>query len=112
YIVGMMGLLVVPGRDNPELAIFEVADTVLPAFAAGIVMAGIMAALMSTADALLLQAGAIASQDWWARFSHRIMSERTSVSVSRATILVLAVIAVALAIVEPPGVFDIVVFAT
>src|SRR5699024_7787705 len=87
YIVGMMGLLVVPGLDNPELAIFEVADTVLSAFAVGIVMAAIMGAIMSTADALLLQAGTIASQDLWARFFQRKMSERTSVNVSRATIL-------------------------
>lgn len=112
YIVGMVGLLVVPGLENPELAIFEVADTVLPAFAVGIVMAAIMGAIMSTADALLLQAGTIASQDLWARFFQRTMSERTSVNVSRATILLLAVIAVALAITEPPGVFDVVVFAT
>src|SRR5699024_8335588 len=112
YIVGMIGLLVVPGLDNPELAIFEVADTVLPAFAVGIVMAAIMGAIMSTADALLLQAGTIASQDLWARFVQRRMTERTSVNVSRATILLLAVIAVVLAITEPPGVFDVVVFAT
>ncbi|GAA2039052.1 sodium/proline symporter PutP [Yaniella flava] len=112
YIVGMMGILIVPGLDNPELAIFEVADTVLPTFAVGIVMAAIMGAIMSTADALLLQAGTIASQDLWARFFGRSMSERTSVNVSRLTILLLAVIAVVLAIAEPPGVFDIVVFAT
>ena len=112
YIVGMMAILIVPGLDNPELAIFEVADTVLPTFAVGIVMAAIMGAIMSTADALLLQAGTIASQDLWARFFGRSMSERTSVNVSRLTILLLAVIAVVLAIAEPPGVFDIVVFAT
>ncbi|NWN88210.1 MAG: sodium/proline symporter [Micrococcaceae bacterium] len=112
YIVGMMGILIVPGLDNPELAIFEVADTVLPTFAVGIVMAAIMGAIMSTADALLLQAGTIASQDLWARFFGRSMSERASVNVSRLTILLLAVIAVVLAIAEPPGVFDIVVFAT
>lgn len=112
YIVGMMGILIVPGLDNPELAIFEVADTVLPTFAVGIVMAAIMGAIMSTADALLLQAGTIASQDLWARFIRRTLSERASVNVSRVTILLLAVIAVVLAITEPPGVFDIVVFAT
>lgn len=112
YIVGMIGILIVPGLENPELAIFEVASTVLPAFAVGIVMAAIMGAIMSTADALLLQAGTIASQDLWARFFQRTMSERTSVNVSRITILLLAAIAVALAITEPPGVFDVVVFAT
>lgn len=112
YIVGMMGILIVPGLDNPELAIFEVADTVLPTFAVGIVMAAIMGAIMSTADALLLQAGTIASQDLWARFFQRNMTEKTSVNISRITIILLALIAVILAITEPPGVFDVVVFAT
>src|SRR5699024_10899993 len=112
YIVGMMGLPVVPCLDNPELAIFEVADTVLPAVAVGIVMAAIMGAIKSTADALLLQSGTIASQDLLTRFVRQTISERNSLNVSRALILLLAVIAFALAIVEPPGVFDIVVFAT
>lgn len=112
YLVGMTAILIVPGLENPELAIFEVADTVLPTFAVGIVMAAIMGAIMSTADALLLQAGTIASQDIWARFFQRSMSERTSVNVSRITIILLAVIATILAITEPPGVFDVVVFAT
>lgn len=112
YLVGMTAILIVPGLENPELAIFEVADTVLPTFAVGIVMAAIMGAIMSTADALLLQAGTIASQDIWARFFQRSMNERTSVNVSRITIILLAVIATILAITEPPGVFDVVVFAT
>lgn len=112
YLVGMMGLLIVPDLDNPELAIFEVADTVLPAFALGVVMAAIMAAIMSTADALLLQAGTIASQDLWGRFRKKTMDERTSVTISRVTVLAIAVIGLILAIAQPPGVFDIVVFAT
>ncbi|WP_109473692.1 sodium/proline symporter [Ornithinimicrobium cavernae] len=112
YLIGMMGLLVVPNLDNPELAIFEVAETVLPSFALGVVMAAIMAAIMSTADALLLQAGTIASHDLWGRFRKKKMDERTAVTVSRITVLLLAVVGTILAITEPPGVFDIVVFAT
>lgn len=112
YLIGMMGLVIVPNLDNPELAIFEVAATVLPSFALGIVMAAIMAAIMSTADALLLQAGTIASHDLWGRFRKQKSDERTSVTISRITVLALAVIGTILAITEPPGVFDIVVFAT
>ncbi|GGK79650.1 sodium/proline symporter [Ornithinimicrobium pekingense] len=112
YLIGMMALVIVPNLDNPELAIFEVAATVLPSFALGIVMAAIMAAIMSTADALLLQAGTIASHDLWGRFRKGAVDERSSVNVSRITVLVLGVIGVVLAITEPPGVFSIVVFAT
>ncbi|GAA4283654.1 sodium/proline symporter [Brevibacterium daeguense] len=111
YLVGMMGLLIVPNIDNPELAIFEVAQTVLPSFAVGIVMAAIMAAIMSTADSLLLQAGTIASQDLGGTLL-RNLSEKTAVNISRAVILVLAIVGLIIAIIQPPGVFDIVVFAT
>ncbi|MGQ7787435.1 sodium/proline symporter [Nesterenkonia sp. PF2B19] len=112
YLVGMMALLIVPNLDDPEMAIFSVAETVLPSFAVGLVMAAIMAAIMSTADALLLQAGTIASQDLWGRFVQKNMSERSAVAVSRLTILILAVIGLVLAMTRPPGVFDVVVFAT
>lgn len=112
YFIGMMGLVILPNLDDPEMAIFEVAEAVLPGFALGIVMAAIMAAIMSTADALLLQAGTIASHDLWGRFRKGEVSERTSVTISRLTVVVLGVVGVVLAITEPPGVFDIVVFAT
>ncbi|KAA9393331.1 sodium/proline symporter [Kocuria coralli] len=111
YIIGMLSLLIVPNLDNPELAIFQVAETVLPPVAVGIVMAAIMAAIMSTADALLLQAGTIASHDLWARFTKSV-NPKTSVNVSRLTVLLLAVVGLVLAMARPPGVFSIVVFAT
>lgn len=112
YLVGMMALLIVPALDNPEMAIFEVSQTVLPPFAVGLVMAAIMAAIMSTADSLLLQTGTIASQDLWGRFIKKDLDERTAVNVSRVAILIVALIGLGFALIRPPGVFDIVVFAT
>ena len=50
------------------MAIFQVAGTLLPAAVTGLVMAAIMAAIMSTADSLLLQTGSIASRDLFERF--------------------------------------------
>lgn len=112
YLIGMMGLLIVPNLDNPEMAIMEIAYTVLPPFAVGLVMAAIMAAIMSTADSLLLQTGTIAAHDIIGRFFKRDMTEKTAVRVSRYTILVVALIGLSFALIRPPGVFEIVVFAT
>ena len=112
YIIGMMGLLIVPNLDDPEMAIFEVSQTVLPPFALGLVMAAIMAAIMSTADSLLLQTGTIVSQDLWRRFVAKNLGERASVSISRVAILIVALIGLAIALARPPGVFEVVVFAT
>lgn len=94
------------------MAIMEIAYTVLPPFAVGLVMAAIMAAIMSTADSLLLQTGTIPAHDLIGRFLKRDMDERTAVKVSRYTILVVAIIGLVFALIRPPGVFEIVVFAT
>lgn len=111
YLIGMFALLIVPNLDNPELAIFEVAQVVLPPFAVGIVMAAIMAAIMSTADSILLQAGTIASQDLGGTLIKNL-SEKAAVNISRLVILVIAIAGLILAMWQPPGVFDLVVFAT
>jgi Na+/proline symporter len=75
-------------------------------------MAAIMAAIMSTADSLLLQTGSIASRDIYERFINPRASERQMVMVSRALVSAVAIIGYLVALVEPPTVFSIVIFAT
>ena len=112
YIVGILAILILPGLDDPEMAIFEVAGQLLPAAVTGLVMAAIMAAIMSTADSLLLQTGSIASRDLYERFINPQASEKQMVMVSRGLVLAIAVIGYVVALVEPPTVFSIVIFAT
>ncbi len=112
YLVGILAILILPGLDDPEMAVFQVADKLLPAAATGLVMAAIMAAIMSTADSLLLQTGSIASRDLYERFINPNASERQMVMVSRGLVLAIAVIGYVVALVEPPTVFSIVIFAT
>jgi sodium/proline symporter len=112
YLVGILAILILPGLEDPEMAIFEVAGLLLPAAATGLVMAAIMAAIMSTADSLLLQTGSIASRDLYERFINPKATERQMVMVSRALVLAIAVIGYVVALVEPPTVFGIVIFAT
>ncbi len=112
YLVGILAILILPGLEDPEMAIFEVAGLLLPAAVTGLVMAAIMAAIMSTADSLLLQTGSIASRDLYERFINPQASEKQMVLVSRALVLVIAVIGYLVALIEPPSVFGIVIFAT
>ena len=112
YLVGIFAILILPGLDDPEMAIFQVASQLLPAAVTGLVMAAIMAAIMSTADSLLLQTGSIASRDIYERFINPKASERQMVMVSRALVFAVAVIGYFIALVEPPTVFSIVIFAT
>ncbi len=112
YLIGTFALVILPELNDSEQAIFQVAQTVLPSFAVGIVMAAVMAAIMSTADALLLQASTIAAKDIMARFFLPAMTERQMVLISRAMVLLIAVAGIGLVIWQPPAVFSLVIFAT
>lgn len=112
YIIGILALLIIPSGTDPELAIFVTAQELLPAFALGLVMGGIMAAIMSTADSILLQTGSIAARDIYHRFINPRMNDRQMVWVSRLIVLAIGAVGYLVAIFEPPAVFAVVVFAT
>ena len=112
YVAGICAIVLLPGLDDPELAIFQAASVLLPAAATGLVMAAIMAAIMSTADSLLLQTGSIAARDLYERFVNSNATEKQMVRVSRGLVVAIAVAGYTVALIEPPTVFSIVVFAT
>lgn len=112
YIVGILAILILPDLSDPEMAIFQAASTLLPAAVTGLVMAAIMAAIMSTADSLLLQTGSIASRDLYERFINPDASEKQMVMVSRGLVLLISIIGYGVALYEPPTVFGIVIFTT
>jgi len=112
YLIGLFAIAIVPGLADPEMAIFEVGTKLLSPILIGFVMAAIMAAIVSTADSLLLQAGSIASRDIYQRFINPKATEKEMILYSRVLILIIAIIAAIVAIFRPPGVFKLVVFVT
>ncbi|MCZ6643344.1 MAG: sodium/proline symporter [Gammaproteobacteria bacterium] len=112
YLVGILAIVILPSLNDPELAIFNVAEKLLPPAITGVVMAAIMAAIMSTADSLLLQTGSVASRDIYQRFINKQASERQMIWVSRALVLAIGIVGYLIALLEPPTVFGIVVFTT
>ena len=112
YLLGIFAILILPELKDPEMAIFLVAEKLLPAAVTGLVMAAIMAAIMSTADSLLLQTGSIAARDIYERFINPNASEKQMIWVSRLLVILIAVVGYFVALVEPPSVFNIVIFAT
>lgn len=112
YIVGILAIVAIPTLADPEMAIFEMAYLLLPAILVGFVMAAIMAAIMSTADSLLLQSGSIASRDIYQRFINPKATDKQMVWASRVLVLAIGIIGIIVALVQPPGVFALVVFAS
>ncbi|MCI8478639.1 MAG: sodium/proline symporter [Oscillospiraceae bacterium] len=81
------------------------------ALVAGIVLAGILASTMSTADSQLLTASSSVSQDLLQDFLHIKMNPKTSMLAARGTVIAIAIIGIVLAWDPQSSVFTIVSFA-
>ena len=84
---------------------------VLGVIVAGLIMSGILARTMSTADSQLLAASSSISQDLLKDVFHLKISDKASLIAARITVLVIAVMGVFMAIDPNSSVFGIVSFA-
>jgi sodium/proline symporter len=111
YSVSKAGAIAVLEGSNSETIIVKIADLlsqygILPALLAGIILAGILASTMSTADSQLLAASSAISSD--------LLGEKLKgkgILAARITLLIMSVIAVILARDPNSSVFSIVSFA-
>ncbi|MFH2010496.1 MAG: sodium/proline symporter [bacterium] len=116
--IGLVGRAHVPGsldlpKADPEAIYPVVASMHLPAWAFGLVVASIFAAILSTADSQLLVAASCVVRDLGQQTlaRGRALSQRRLVAWSRAAVLVLLAAAVVLGIAVPGLIFTLVLFA-
>ena len=123
-LIGAIGLGMTAAGVIPELTTSGSSETIivsiahrlssfgfLPALLAGLILSGIMASTMSTADSQLLAASSSVSQDILAGFFGMKLTNKQLLRVARASLLVIAVIGVFLAWNPDSSVFRIVSFA-
>lgn len=111
YILGLMGILMLPNIADPEMVVVTLAYELLPTILAAIVLVAIMSAIMSTADAQLMLMGTMLGRDIYQRYINKNATDRQLMNVSRACVLAVGIISVIVALIQPPGVFAIVVFS-
>lgn len=111
YLLGMMGIILLPNLSDPEMVIPELAYMVFPGVLAALMLVALMAAVLSTADSLLMQAGSILSKDVYEKFINPKATEKQMVVVSRLLVLAVAIVGYIVAVNEPPTVFGIIIFA-
>jgi len=110
---------VVPSYDGnaaAEAVIVDIANVIssygyIPSCVAGIILAGILASTMSTADSQLLAAASGISQNIVQEFFKVKLSEKASIWLARFSVLAISVVAVFLAMNPNSSVFRIVSFA-
>ena len=116
YSMSKAGAIEVLTGSNSETIIVRVAHLLstygaIPAIIGGLILAGMLAATMSTADSQLLAAASAVSQNLVKDCFHIKITEKMSIVVARITVIVIAVIGVFMASNPDSSVFDIVSFA-
>lgn len=111
-----VGAIEILERADTETIIIRIAGFlsefgIVPALLAGLVLAGILACTMSTADSQLLAASSSVSQNILQEAMHLKLSKRTSMLIARLTVVVIAVLGVILARDPESSIFAIVSFA-
>ena len=116
YSVSKAGRMPVLEGSNSETVVVQISNLLasfglLPAIVAGLIIAGIFAATMSTADSQLLAAASAFSENLLQDVFGIKLSEKKTMLTARLTVVVIAVIAVFLASDPNSSVFKIVSFA-
>jgi sodium/proline symporter len=94
-LTGILGVAVLgPSITDRELVVAQMARALLPGWLAGLVMAGILAAIMSTADSQLLVATSAVVEDVVVRLLGVSLSRKQIVALSRVVTVILTAVAV------------------
>jgi sodium/proline symporter len=105
--LGLAGRVLYAGLADAEQVLFEAANRLISPVLAGVMIAAVLSAIMSTADSQLLVAGSSVSHDL-AGASRR---EYQSLARSRWVVMMISTLAVALALAVPDTIFNRVLFA-
>ena len=113
--IGVIGRSLYPTALTTEVSSENVfillATNLLPPVLAGLVMAGILAATISSSDSYLLIAASAFSKNIYQGLLHKKASDKEVLWISRLTLLLITVIAIVIALDENSVIFTIVSFA-
>jgi sodium/proline symporter len=111
-LIGIVGLAMFGGLSDPEKVMPMLATSLLPEWIAGIVIAAIVAAIMSTADSQLLVATSSVIEDVYHKLINPKAGQKKLLLYSRISVLLLSIIAYIFAIPgENSAIYFLVAFA-
>lgn len=97
--------------ENPETVFLALSQALFNPWLAGILLAAVLAAIMSTVSSQLLVSSSVIAEDFWKRLLRTEAGERELLIVGRASVFVISVIAVILAFDRDSSVLSLVAYA-
>lgn len=113
-LVGFFGIVLLGGQlqDNDSEKVFiELLHLLLHPLPAGICLAAILAAIMSTADSQLLVASSALTEDLYKLFNKTNINESNLIVMGRASVVMITLFALVLALQANSNVLDLVAYA-
>lgn len=113
-IVGLIGILYVkPELTGPanETVFIVMANQMFPPIVAGLLLAAVLAAIMSTADSQLLVTASAVTEDFYKVLLRKNASQKELVVISRCAVIAIAIIAYWLALDGSASILGIVAYA-
>ncbi|KYH26076.1 cation/acetate symporter ActP [Halalkalicoccus paucihalophilus] len=98
-LLGMIALVLFPAIENPDLALPTMVLETVPVGLSGLILAGFISAMMSTADSALLASSTLLTNDVYRRFIDPDASEKRYTAASRIGIIVLGAVSIWAAVV-------------
>ncbi|WP_026818999.1 sodium/proline symporter [Arthrobacter castelli] len=110
-IIGFAAIAIYgPNLADPEDAYISLVSDLMPTWAAGVFLAGVLSAVMSTADSQLVVASTTLTEDFYRSFMKRDAPEKLLVWLSRIAVLVCTGIGVVVAL-QGGSILDLVAYA-
>lgn len=95
-IVGLAGRLILPGVEAQDLVFNSLVTQTVHPVLGGLMFAAVIAAIISTADSLLLLASTTFTRDIWKEFIDQNMSSQKELNMSRVATVLLGILGVLL----------------
>ena len=110
-LLGICGQVLFPGLVDPEHLFPTAAESLLPVFFSALVLTGILAAIMSTVSSQVIVAASAIAHDIFSKIIRGSMNHKQVIYVSRATVLVIGLGGMLVALTETRVIFWFVLFA-
>ncbi|WP_413317789.1 sodium/proline symporter [Agrococcus sp. 1P02AA] len=110
-VIGLAAIAILgPDLADPQDAYMTLVSELFPSWVAGIFLAGVLSAVMSTADSQLVVASATLTEDFYRAFVNRDAPAKTVVWLSRIAVLACTVVGVVVAL-QGGTILDLVAYA-
>lgn len=111
-LIGLIAIYTVEGNQtNPEQVILEIVKTTLPAFFSGLVLCAILAATTNVMAAQILVVASNLSEDFYRKITRKSLSAQSLVSISRKSVLIVAIIAYLIAFFKISTIYELVLYS-